>query len=138
MQLGVLSSRHDPWDQDGGGSSSAEAFERPSQKRTNSAARLPAGVLRNAHTRTLSQNAAWMPYLLRDAELCQPPSHRETARLSRLAPFDKALVLILVPLWLVCFGLSVRTRRWCMDTGSKATWSPGSRNIQSGCATFSA
>jgi hypothetical protein len=30
--------------------------------------------------------------------------------LSRLAPFDKALVLILVPLWVVCFALGVRTQ----------------------------
>ncbi len=29
--------------------------------------------------------------------------------MSRLAPLDKALVLILVPLWIVCFGLSIRT-----------------------------
>ncbi len=29
--------------------------------------------------------------------------------MSRLAPFDKALVLILVPLWAVCFGLSLRS-----------------------------
>ncbi len=28
----------------------------------------------------------------------------------RLAPLDRALVLILVPLWLVCFALSVRTQ----------------------------
>ena len=27
--------------------------------------------------------------------------------MSRLAPLDKALVLILVPLWVVCFGLAV-------------------------------
>ena len=32
------------------------------------------------------------------------------ARLSRLAPLDKALVLILVPLWVVCFSLSIRTQ----------------------------
>jgi len=30
--------------------------------------------------------------------------------LSRLAPFDKALVLILVPLWVVCFSLAVKTQ----------------------------
>jgi hypothetical protein len=30
--------------------------------------------------------------------------------LSRLAPLDKALVLILVPLWAVCFGLAVKTQ----------------------------
>jgi hypothetical protein len=30
--------------------------------------------------------------------------------LSRLAPLDKALVLILVPLWVVCFGLAVKTQ----------------------------
>jgi class 3 adenylate cyclase len=30
--------------------------------------------------------------------------------LSRLAPLDRTLVLILVPLWLVCFGLGVRTQ----------------------------
>ncbi len=30
--------------------------------------------------------------------------------MSRLAPFDKALVWILVPLWIVCFALSVRTQ----------------------------
>jgi hypothetical protein len=30
--------------------------------------------------------------------------------LSRLAPLDKALVLILVPLWVVCFALGVRTQ----------------------------
>ncbi|MDJ0869086.1 MAG: hypothetical protein QNK03_23460, partial [Myxococcota bacterium] len=35
---------------------------------------------------------------------------RETGRLSRLAPLDKALLLILVPLWLVCFGLAVRSQ----------------------------
>jgi hypothetical protein len=27
---------------------------------------------------------------------------------------------------------------WCMNTGPKATWSPGSRDIRRGCATFSA
>ncbi len=30
--------------------------------------------------------------------------------MSRLAPLDKVLVLILVPLWAICFGLSVRTQ----------------------------
>jgi hypothetical protein len=30
--------------------------------------------------------------------------------LSRLAPLDKALVLILVPLWVVCFGLGVKAQ----------------------------
>jgi len=30
--------------------------------------------------------------------------------LSRLAPLDKALVLILVPLWVICFGLGIRTQ----------------------------
>ena len=30
--------------------------------------------------------------------------------MNRLAPLDKALVLILVPLWVVCFALSVRTQ----------------------------
>jgi class 3 adenylate cyclase len=30
--------------------------------------------------------------------------------LSRLAPLDKALVLILVPLWLACFGLAVKVQ----------------------------
>jgi class 3 adenylate cyclase len=30
--------------------------------------------------------------------------------LSRLAPLDKALVLILVPIWVVCFGLGVKTQ----------------------------
>ncbi|MDH3458236.1 MAG: PDZ domain-containing protein, partial [Gemmatimonadota bacterium] len=30
--------------------------------------------------------------------------------MSRLAPLDKALVLILVPLWVVCFSLGVRTQ----------------------------
>ena len=30
--------------------------------------------------------------------------------MSRLAPLDKALVLILVPLWVACFGMSVRTQ----------------------------
>ncbi len=30
--------------------------------------------------------------------------------MSRLAPLDKALVLILVPLWVVCFGLGVMTQ----------------------------
>jgi class 3 adenylate cyclase len=30
--------------------------------------------------------------------------------LSRLAPLDKALVLILVPIWVVCFALGVRTQ----------------------------
>ena len=30
--------------------------------------------------------------------------------MSRLAPLDKALVLILVPIWLICFGLGVRTQ----------------------------
>ena len=30
--------------------------------------------------------------------------------MSRLTAFDKALVLILVPLWAVCFGLAVRTQ----------------------------
>jgi class 3 adenylate cyclase len=30
--------------------------------------------------------------------------------LSRLAPLDRALVLILVPIWIVCFGLSVKTQ----------------------------
>ena len=30
--------------------------------------------------------------------------------MSRLAPLDKALVLILVPLWVVCFALSVQTQ----------------------------
>ena len=29
--------------------------------------------------------------------------------MSRLGPLDKALVLILVPLWAVCFALSVRS-----------------------------
>ena len=28
--------------------------------------------------------------------------------MSRLAPLEKALVLILVPVWVVCFGLAVR------------------------------
>ncbi len=30
--------------------------------------------------------------------------------MSRLAPLDKALVLILVPIWVVCFALGVRTQ----------------------------
>ncbi len=30
--------------------------------------------------------------------------------MSRLTPLDKALVLILVPLWVVCFALGVRTQ----------------------------
>jgi hypothetical protein len=30
--------------------------------------------------------------------------------LSRLAPLDKALVLILVPLWVIGFALAVRTQ----------------------------
>jgi class 3 adenylate cyclase len=30
--------------------------------------------------------------------------------LSRLGPFDKAMVLILVPLWAVCFGLALKTQ----------------------------
>ncbi len=30
--------------------------------------------------------------------------------MSRLSPLDKALVLILVPLWVICFGLGVRTQ----------------------------
>ncbi|MCZ6465230.1 MAG: hypothetical protein O7A09_12925, partial [Proteobacteria bacterium] len=30
--------------------------------------------------------------------------------MSRLSPLDKALVLILVPLWVVCFGLGVRNQ----------------------------
>ena len=30
--------------------------------------------------------------------------------MSRLAPLDKALVLILVPLWALCFSLGVRTQ----------------------------
>ncbi|MCZ6784464.1 MAG: hypothetical protein O7G30_14270, partial [Proteobacteria bacterium] len=30
--------------------------------------------------------------------------------MSRLAPLDRVLVLILVPLWVVCFGLAVRTQ----------------------------
>ena len=30
--------------------------------------------------------------------------------MSRLAPLDRALLLILVPLWIVCFGLGVRTQ----------------------------
>jgi hypothetical protein len=34
----------------------------------------------------------------------------ETARVSRLAPVDKALVLILVPLWAACFVLAVRAQ----------------------------
>jgi class 3 adenylate cyclase len=34
----------------------------------------------------------------------------ETARLSRLAPLDKALILILVPIWIVCFALALRTQ----------------------------
>jgi class 3 adenylate cyclase len=38
--------------------------------------------------------------------------------LSRLAPLDKALVLILVPLWVVCFGLSVKTQ---ID-GTRGMW----------------
>jgi hypothetical protein len=29
--------------------------------------------------------------------------------LSRLAPLDKALILILVPLWAACFALSLRS-----------------------------
>ncbi len=29
--------------------------------------------------------------------------------MSRLAPLDKALVLILVPIWVACFALGVRT-----------------------------
>jgi hypothetical protein len=33
--------------------------------------------------------------------------------LSRLAPLDKALVLILVPLWVVCFVLALRTQVVC-------------------------
>ena len=32
--------------------------------------------------------------------------------LRRLAPLDRALVLVLVPLWVVCFGLAVRTQMW--------------------------
>jgi class 3 adenylate cyclase len=35
---------------------------------------------------------------------------------SRLAPLDKALVLILVPLWVVCFALSVKTQIQDMRT----------------------
>ena len=45
-----------------------------------------------------------------DGLASQTPSRREIARLSRLAPLDKALVLILVPLWMMCFGLGVRTQ----------------------------
>ena len=30
--------------------------------------------------------------------------------MSRLAPLDRALVLILVPIWVVCFALAVRTQ----------------------------
>ena len=37
-------------------------------------------------------------------------SRGRVARLSRLASVDKALVLILVPLWVVCFALGVRTQ----------------------------
>ena len=39
-----------------------------------------------------------------DGLASQAPSRRGIARLSRLAPLDKALVLILVPLWVVCFA----------------------------------
>ena len=35
--------------------------------------------------------------------------------MSRLAPFDKALVLILVPFWAVCFALSIKPQ--IRDTG---------------------
>ena len=30
--------------------------------------------------------------------------------MNRLAPFDKVLVLILVPIWAVCFALAVKTQ----------------------------
>ncbi len=38
--------------------------------------------------------------------------------MSRLAPLDKALVLILVPLWVVCFALAVKTQ---IDGGGYAS-----------------
>ncbi len=73
----------------------------------------------DAHASEASQDAAgWhdrdtsrLGYrdTMRDG-LLQAPSHREIARMSRLAPLDKVLLVILVPLWLVCFGLSVRTQ----------------------------
>ncbi len=47
---------------------------------------------------------------MRDGLASEALSRREIARLSRLAPLDKALVLILVPLWVVCFAVSVRTQ----------------------------
>jgi hypothetical protein len=40
----------------------------------------------------------------------QAPRPREIALLSRLAPLDNTLVLILVPIWVVCFALGVRTQ----------------------------
>ncbi len=45
-----------------------------------------------------------------DGLASQALSRREIARLSRLTPLDKALVLILVPLWVVGFSLHVRTQ----------------------------
>ena len=43
--------------------------------------------------------------------LASPGTESQGGRpLRRLAPLDKALVLILVPLWVVCFGLAVRTQ----------------------------
>jgi hypothetical protein len=35
---------------------------------------------------------------------------REIARLRHLSPLDRALVLILVPLWVTAFSLAVRTQ----------------------------
>ena len=46
---------------------------------------------------------------MRQAWLRRAPSHREIARLSHLAPLDKALALVLVPIWVVCFALGLTT-----------------------------
>jgi hypothetical protein len=58
---------------------------------------------------------------MRDGPACRAASRREIARLSRLATLDKALVLILVPLWMACFALGVKSQiegRSLVDLGS--------------------
>ena len=47
---------------------------------------------------------------MREASVRRATRRREIVRLSRLTSLDRALVLILVPIWVVCFALAVRSQ----------------------------
>ena len=53
---------------------------------------------------------------MREAPARRATRRREIVRLSRLTSLDRALVLILVPIWVVCFALTGARRR---ETGAR-------------------